>query len=179
MDRDALEDDLAQRPTLVVDGHLLHHVKRRVGAIDHPPDDGVLAVQGRLLGVRDEELKKCTITMSWARAGGDRFERGPTWDLFVSRPELAIATIPLALNLRRRRSARGLYRGSGRDANLERGPDLIRERPVPDRLPALARARRIPGLNHEVLDISVSRVEISGVTLKAREGAHRWNRQPS
>lgn len=70
-------------------------------------------------------------------------------NLLVSEPEFAIATIPFALNchpVRNKDKSRGQQRN---EAHLERAPDLVCERLVPYRLPALARSSRIACLNHE------------------------------
>lgn len=57
VNRDALQPDLLQWPVLRVHWHLLNRVQRRVRAVDDLAEDCVLAVQTRLLRVRDEELR--------------------------------------------------------------------------------------------------------------------------
>ena len=84
------------------------------------------------------------------------------WDLFVSGPELAIATMPRALNCSFRRgvhhavsyavSARRVKRER---ADLESGPNLVGKGPTPYGLPAFAGIRRVAGLDHEASDVPV------------------------
>lgn len=121
----------------------------------------------------------------------------------MSTPELAIATIPRALNCGHPRGVRASWMleqralhvsrvadVSRRDAYLERRPDLIRKRPVPDRHAPLSCTRWVSSLDHEVLDISgkvVSRGDGRTREVRSNQRAptpskgstNLWNRQPS
>ena len=107
--------DLARRSVLCVHRHCFHGVERTsvLCTVDDPSDDGVLAVQMRLLSVRDEELGLVGV-----RTGIGACDDAAT-------------------------------------VKLEGRPDFICERLAPDRLAALASARRIAGLDHEGLDVTV------------------------
>lgn len=88
VDRDAPHADLLDRPVLGVNGHLFHRVKcaAQLSTINDLANNGILAVQMRLLTVGDKKLRSV-------------HTRRRTCDLFVFGALLAIATIPRALNL--------------------------------------------------------------------------------
>lgn len=89
------------------------------------------------------------------------------WDLFESRPELAMATIPRALNytwIRRGESAtrwRQLY--------LECGSDFVWKGTAPDALASFAWSRRIASLDHERFNASMEYAAIVVVWRTKRE----------
>ena len=60
------EGDFIQRPVFVVNGDSFHSIQCRVGAINDLSEDGILAVQMRLLVVCYEELGFVCI---WTRVG--------------------------------------------------------------------------------------------------------------
>jgi hypothetical protein len=120
--------------------------------------------------------------------------------LFVSGPELAIATIPRALNCsvwkggsdkvsvslakRIRRQPSSPYEDSLRmyrrkhRTHLQRPPNLVRKRPPPDALSSLPCSRRVPCLDHEALDIPVisTKVSISLLENTTRKGKRQRGR---
>ena len=59
VDRDASHADLVNWPVLGVDGHFFHRIEcaAQLGTIDHLANNGILAVQMRLLAVGNEKLR--------------------------------------------------------------------------------------------------------------------------
>ena len=78
--------------------------------------------------------------------------------MFVSGPELAIATTPRELNCKQTQmvsSVDWIVLCFMRWTYLKCAPDFVRERLAPDRLSAFARTRRISSLDHKPFDVPV------------------------
>jgi hypothetical protein len=99
------------------------------------------------------------------------------WDLFVSGPELAIATMPRALNWEaskeRGKAVSRRQEREGEDSwsttqkvgialvsHFDGGSDFVLERLSPDRLATLPQTNGITGLDHESLDVAVENATV-------------------